>query len=405
MKKLFLLMVLTSLVIGSLFAGGTRCKAMGDVSSLIDSKNISTYPQRLINYSSCLWLVQTDKEDVYGNVTTSHSSGVRYMIKENYAIQINAAKGENKGTANWDYNYQSLTAYNRLNVVLATKMAGFDLGFKVKLFSNSTYDKEKTIVDSTTTNNTELDLKIRYYDFGFGLTKDLDSNKFFDMSLDFGIGSWDGSYTVNDSDYFEYGQYENDGWSNLKFNGRYYVKGETVDYTSYVGYGFNSKKQTRPFNEDLTGKYEDSDWNILGGIGIHLKPVKGVKVYNDIELSYRKVNDNYDDNDSNNDNETIETDSYRSLLPTYKVGAELCHKFNEDKFFELIKFRGGFNRSFTKHSYTYEDYNSEGEGFMRSYDNEIKMTYGVAIHKHNFSLEFTGTTADVFTLQGTYFFK
>jgi len=396
MKKITMLALMIVLSISSsVYAGGVRCAAMGEVSSLIDTKNFSAFPQRLVTVGENSWVGFSDK---------GFWGGVRYHIFNDMAIQINASNYDSKDSRLSSYessldNENVATAYNRVNALWSMKLnSTMNVGTGIKFYSNS---------ESSDDGDNAYDHSAWYFSMTPGATMELSSSEFIDAGLQFGFGTFSTERNFGDENTYEYDVAENDGWMDFALNARYYKTGDKVDYAPFFNLKYSTIGTTTPHEGVNNSSESKSKFSTTFGSGIHYKPADGVKVYNDVEFVIANESVNSDSGaDENNTNEV--SDFSFTVLPTYKMGVELFQKINKDEwYFNTLKIWGGFVKSFNVKSKSNDHADIEdGQEETWSYastESGTAVTLGLAQIHDNFMMEQAVKISDFDDLAGSSF--
>lgn len=404
MKKIVTLAMLTLLAaVSTLTAGAIRCEAMGNMTSLKDTRNFGTFPQ----------LTLTGAENLsIGTGINSGASGfgsVRYRMFDNMGLQVNVKTGDTKttydGTAADNHftvspsgditTTGSLTeAYNRADLLWSMDMGGGMLiGSGLKFYSNSSSEKS---------DYSDAEHSIWYMGLRPGLTLPMNGNDL-DLALELGFGSWEGKSetTVSNTttDNYKLNHFENDGWMDMAINARYYMKGDKIDYVPFAAFNYNSAGKKGDIS--TTGNFKDSQ-SKLGftlGSGIHLRPVEGINVFNELEFAYKNTTHKVEGSETAASIETEDSKSSFTLLPTYRAGVESIHNLDPKNNWlgcEQIKFWGGFSKAFNsescedKYSETIGSTttSSDSETSLWTSANEVALTFGSAVSLSNMTWEF-----------------
>ena len=370
MKKLVTLAMISMLAaVSTLSAGAIRCEAMGNMTSLKDTRNFGTFPQLTVTGAENITVGSEYTGNVlnaldFTNVPTFNAvnGSVRYKMLDNMGLQVMAKVGENTtsiiNVANDDTtnvpDYD--TAYNRVNLLWSMDMgSGMMAGVGVKFYSNSaSYDKSSTPVPvNPATPDIKSEHSMWYTSIRPGLTLPMGGSDL-DLAFEFGFGSWEGkresttgSYTYDE---YKLGHYENDGWMNMAFDARYYMKGDKVDYVPYMNFTYASAGAKADITATNTNEGTISTMGFVAGSGIHLRPIEGINVFNELEFKYSNAKLEDKTSDTNYSDEDTYDQSSFTLLPTYRAGVESIHNLDPKNNWlgvEQLKLWGGFSKSFT----------------------------------------------------------
>ena len=380
MKKIVFSILVLIVTTSSLFASGIRCSSLGGISSLIDSKNISTFPQRTILHPEVFYAgssLNTEYSLVYG--------GVRYHIFDNMAIQFNASQNNTKSLPEVTPSMEDFvtSGLNMFDVSYSYKFNSKMLfGASLKYYYNGTeYNTDgsssttttngSSTVTNSSSNTSDTNHSIWYLNFNPSMTFQIDDKTFVDGVINLGFGSFSGesksSYnyqngSVNSSgstDHYEYGTTEADSWYNIGFEARYYSKDfmkdiDLVPYTAvnYTNYGIvtpDTLDEGSGFANFISSDDTDqslSNLNFKLGSGIHWKISKTVTVFNEFEFNYSNRTElveraaSYADSlETGSLSESVELySSSMTLFPTYRLGIESAHEFTENNWIKNYLF-------------------------------------------------------------------
>ena len=401
MKKV--VMILTVLLLSmTLFAGGTRVSSMGGVFSLIETTNYGVFPQRLLTGSEMFAIGNHNTKGAWGLVRLKLNNFLDLPIPMAWQIKADYDElsiGQLYGQVNMP-NYLSVPedaydrASQRINSIFAFGI-NKDLlaGISLQMYSNSMdFDGENGAGDEYVYDHSFFGLKTVW-----GATMMLGGDDFVDFGILFDTWSWDVSQTVAGDDMYATGISECDGIMKFGLNARYYKTGEKIDYAPYMKFDVTSFSVLVDVDEDLdpltverTDNYDGSAMNFVLGSGVHYKPAKGVKVYNEFEFAYNSISTvTKIDNSEEEDIETTMT-----LLPTYRCGVELVKEIDPKTWwgFNTAKLWGGFNKTF-EDIWTQDERGVAG-GVVADLATEetfetVNVTTGAALVNGNFMFEFT----------------
>lgn len=404
MKKIVTLAMLTVLAaVSTLTAGAIRCEAMGNMTSLKDTRNFGTFPQLTLTGGESL-VIGTGI-----NAGTTGFGSVRYRMFDNMGLQVNVKTGDTK--KNYDAtptdNHFSVSpsgnvsttgflieAYNRADLLWSMDMgSGMLIGSGLKFYSNSSSDKS---------DNIDAEHSIWYMGLRPGVTLPMSGNDL-DLAMEIGFGSWEGKSETTSSntttDNYKLNHFENDGWMDLTLNARYYMKGDKIDYVPFAAFNFNSAGKKGDMSTTASIKDSQSKMGFTLGSGIHLRPVEKINVFNELEFAYSNTTEKSEASDTGFSMENENSSSSFTLLPTYRAGVESIHNLDPKNNWlgcEQIKFWGGFSKAFNSKST--EDKSSmtvgptttsdDTESSIWSESSEVALTFGSAVSLSNMTWEF-----------------
>ncbi|MBN1969096.1 MAG: hypothetical protein JXR48_00820 [Candidatus Delongbacteria bacterium] len=454
MKKLVALVLFVA--VAGVMASGLRCSALGGMSSLIDSKNISTFPQRTIMHGETAW---------FGSVPNSSSAiygGVRYHMFDNMALQINASRSNSKSMPfmnNLNDNFET-SAFNVFDLSYSYKLdQNMIAGLALKYYynDNSYLNEEKESfsdpnINTSSSSKDEFEHSIWYFTMNPGFTMKLDDKSFVDGVINFGFGSFSGESTtkttqVNTStltdesisiDNYKVGVAESDSWFNFGFEARYSNSAifDNVDIVPYLSLNYTDFGTTTPdtlevdnsvteYSSSVSDDYEVSTLNFTLGSGVHWKVKENIKIYNELEFRYYNecntndlsekasaiidlINETYSHSYSKETNS-----STTSLFPIYRFGLESTTKFEEDSwvskytFIDKMDLRFGFIKKFDS-IFSSEEIsdktntndsndnsvtdNSSSNVEESSISNDFTVTGGIALYSGNWTIELLGVS-------------
>ena len=401
-----------------------RVNAMGGIYSLIETSNYADFPQRLLTGQEGAWLGK-DGGNVWGLARFNLNNFIglpmpiawQVSAEQSSMVTVNDVFGyvglgflsafPNPGydpDGFWGMAYESTNRVNSCFSIGISKQLLAGVGIKFYSNGNSAeddYDDDALGMDYNW-NNSFWGLETTW-----GATMILDDNHFVDASIDFDVWNFSSEYVIDGDDQYKEGIVNCDGIMNIGVNGRYYAKGEKVDYAPYMNFNyfkFSSSEDTETapgsgvYESD---KYDASLFNITLGSGVHYKPTEGVKVYNEFEFRYQSVSwDNKDEvNTESNDNYA----NTFTLLPTYRCGVELSKQIDPKTWwgFNSVQLWGGFNKTFTNilnGDSSDDDETNTNDVESSSTDptfEDVSVTTGAEFQNGNFKIQFETTVGNL----------
>jgi len=404
MKKIVTLAMLTVLAaVSTLTAGAIRCEAMGNMTSLKDTRNFGTFPQLTLTGAENLSI------GTGINAGTTGFGSVRYRMFDNMGLQVNVKTGDTKTTykstaadnqftvspyGEIETTGSLATAYNRADLLWSMDLgSGMLIGSGLKFYSNNSSEKSEY---------SDAKHAIWYMGLRPGITLPMNGNDL-DLAMEIGFGSWEGkSETTSSStttDNYKLNHFGNDGWMDMAFNARYYMKGDKVDYVPFAAFNYNSAGRKGDISTTASIKDSQSKMGFTLGSGIHLRPVEGINVFNELEFAYKNTTEKLEASDTDFSKDVENISSSLTLLPTYRAGVESIHNLDPKNNWlgcDQIKFWGGFSKAFNSEST--KDKSSETIGSTTTSDdteaslwstsNDVALTFGSAVSLSNMTWEF-----------------
>lgn len=384
MKKIIGAALLLSLSATSLFASAVRNEAVGSIFSMKDTKNHETFPQLVVTAPENL-VVGAD----YSQPANTYFGQVRYQLPNKMGLQINALVNDVKkpGEVKMDNDSPSdpemTQAFNRFNLMLGLDQSNIIYGLGLKYYSNG---NEGNLSNSANSAGHSFEHDVWFMNINPGATIMFGKNNQLDLALDLGFGSWSGSYQTTAADGATKDEYKDkyekkDGWMDMTLSGRYYMTGQKVDVAPYAQFRHSNLEYKVG---TAATKFSSNQFTL--GSGIHLTPSNGVRVFNELELSFygstREAGKT-----------TIDT-SRVNIFPTYRAGVESVHKMDPTIWwgFEEITLWGSFAKSFTDADMTKEaevlNVTTTTEETFASISNELEVKVGAGFKLGNFNFEF-----------------
>ncbi|MBN2790492.1 MAG: hypothetical protein JXR69_09915 [Candidatus Delongbacteria bacterium] len=395
-----------------------RVNAMGGIYSLVETSNFADFPQRLLTGQEGAWLGKAGG-DVWGLARFNLNNFVELPMPMAWQI---SAEQNSMVTVNDVFDYVGLDfwpannydpngfwnmAYESTNRINSNFAIGINdnliAGLGIKMYSNGNSDEE----DYNDSLGWDYDWNNSFWglETTWGATMVLDENHFVDASIDFDIWSFSSEYTVDGVDQYEEGIMNCDGIMNFGLNGRYYAKGDKVDYAPYMKFNyfsFASSQDTETAPDVFEAvKFDGSLMNFTLGSGIHYKPAAGVNVYNEFEFRYQSISQGRTNEINTWSEEGYET--RMTLLPTYRMGVELTKEIDPKTWwgFNSVQLWGGFNKTFDNVWSYYSWDNDEDDDFDYedswtdpTFEN-VSVTTGAALQNGNFKIEFETTVGQL----------